>query len=176
MCSQPLIIRLAATSSPTAATVKAPPFAGACCRHHLDARTRLHNMVRGRRVICVPRLRVPMTPRDLALNRAEIFRVVAIGNLDFASARTMLWAMDLAATGLRAQYNLQLRRALISTRKPNKIYQVQISHMLSQSYTQNPTELIENTRAKGEGVYRAESHPGLEPAAVKYRVIATRTQ
>ena len=38
----------------------------ACCRHHLDARTRLHNMARARRLACIPRLRVPMTPRDLA--------------------------------------------------------------------------------------------------------------
>src|ERR1022692_2088347 len=66
----------------------------ACCRHHLDARTRLHNMARARRLACIPRLRVPMTVRDLALNRAEVMRVVNAGGLDFTSARLMLWAMD----------------------------------------------------------------------------------
>jgi hypothetical protein len=72
----------------------------ACCRHHLDARTRLPNMARARRLACISRLRVPMTPRDLALNRSEVLRVVTYGALDFASARLMLWAMDLTAEAL----------------------------------------------------------------------------
>ena len=155
MCSQPLIIRLCRHILPDGRHCHGAAVRGrACCRHHLNARARLHNMARARRLACLPRLRVPMTPRDLALNRAEIFRVVATGNLDFASARTMLWAMDLAATGLRAQYNLQLRHALISTRKSNKIYQVPISPLFSQTYTRNPMEVVENTRARGKGVLR----------------------
>ncbi|HEY4931899.1 MAG TPA: hypothetical protein VII23_10035 [Terriglobales bacterium] len=82
----------------------------ACCRHHLDARTRLHNMARARRLACIPRLRVPMTPRDLALNRAEVLRVVNSGTLDFASARMLLWAMDLTAEALPAEPASRLRR------------------------------------------------------------------
>ena len=83
----------------------------ACCRHHLDARTRLHNMARARRLASIPRLRVPMTPRDLALNRSEVLRVVTAGGVDFASARLMLWAMDLTAAALRAEPASPLRRA-----------------------------------------------------------------
>src|SRR5271169_1066079 len=82
----------------------------ACCRHHLDARTRLHNMARARRLACIPRLRVPMTPRDLALNRSEVLRVVTSGALDFATARMMLWAMDLTAAALTAEPTTRLHR------------------------------------------------------------------
>jgi hypothetical protein len=44
-----------------------------------------------------------MTPRDLAVNRAEVLRIVAAGNCDFASARLMLRAMDLTAAALPAE-------------------------------------------------------------------------
>ena len=44
------------------------------CRHHLDARTRLHNMARARRCVRLPRLLVAETPRDLAYNQAEVCR------------------------------------------------------------------------------------------------------
>ncbi len=87
-----------------------------CCRHHLDARTRLHNMARAWRLMRVPRLRVPLTLRDLALNRAEALRVVANGSLDFATARMLLWAMQLSATGLRSECDLRLRQARESAR------------------------------------------------------------
>src|SRR5271169_7107585 len=82
----------------------------ACCRHHLDARTRLHNMARARRLACISRLCVPITPRDLALNRAEVLRVVTSGSVDFATARLMLWAMDLTAAALTAEPTTRLHR------------------------------------------------------------------
>ena len=92
------IIRICRHVLPNGRRCQQPAVRGrACCRHHLDARTRLHNMARARRLACIPRLCVPMTPRDLALNRAEVLRVVTSGALDFASARMMLWAMDLTA-------------------------------------------------------------------------------
>ncbi len=71
-----------------------------CCRHHLDARARLRNCARARRLACIPRIRVPMNRRDLALNRAEVLRVVNSGYLDFATARLMFWALDLTAAAL----------------------------------------------------------------------------
>ena len=128
-----------------------------CCRHHLDARTRLHNMARARRLTCIPRLRVPVTPRDLALNRAEALRIVATGGLDFATARMMLWALQLSATGLRSEHDLRLRQARIRTNNPNRIYQVAINSPFSRGYTENPTEVIENKERGGGGVhYQAE--------------------
>ena len=57
-------------------------------------------MARARRLACIPRLRVPMNRRDLALNRAEVLRVMNTGSVDFATARMMLWAMDLTAATL----------------------------------------------------------------------------
>jgi hypothetical protein len=122
----------------------------ACCRHHLDARTRLHNMARARRLTCIPRFRVPVTPRDLALNRAEALRVVATGGLDFDTARMIFWALDLSATGIRSEYNLRLRQARIRTLNPNRIYQVPVTPQFSECYTENPTEVIENKEPRGE--------------------------
>src|SRR5450631_4465374 len=75
----------------------------ACCRHHLDARTRLHNIARARRLASFARLCVPMTQRDVALNLSEVLRVVNSGSVDFATARMMLWAMDLTAETLPIQ-------------------------------------------------------------------------
>ncbi len=71
-----LIIRLCRHTFSDGRHCHAPAVRGrACCRHHLDARTRLHNMARARRLACIPRLRVPMNRSDLALNRIEIMRV-----------------------------------------------------------------------------------------------------
>jgi hypothetical protein len=123
----------------------------ACCRHHLDACTRLHNMARARRLTCIPRLRVPETLRDLALNRAEALRVVATGSLDFATARMMLWALRLSATGLRSEYGQRLRQARISTTNPNRIYQVAVNPLFPRVYAKNPTEVIENKEPRREG-------------------------
>ena len=69
----------------------------ACCRHHLDAVTRLHNMARAQRRTLVLRWRVPESPRDLALARAEVNRVLATGRIDPDAALLMLWAMDLTS-------------------------------------------------------------------------------
>src|SRR5271157_280260 len=114
--NSPLIIRICRHTFPDGRHCQGPAVRGrACCRHHLDARTRLHNMARAHRLACIPRLRVPMTPRDLALNRAEALRVVATGRLDFTIARMMLWALQLCATGLRSEYQLRLRMARIRT-------------------------------------------------------------
>jgi hypothetical protein len=128
----------------------------ACCRHHLDARTRLHNMARAFRLACIPRLRVPMTPRDLALNRAEVLRVVATGGFDFATARMMLRAMQLSTTGLRSEYDLRLRQARIRTTNPNRIYQVPLNRLFPGGYAENLPEVIENKEEKGGVHYQAE--------------------
>ncbi len=96
-----LIIRLCRHTFSDGHHCHAPAVRGrACCRHHLDARTRLHNIARARRLACIPRIRVPMNRRDLALNRAEVLRVINSGAVDFATARLMLWAMDLTAAAL----------------------------------------------------------------------------
>jgi len=120
----------------------------ACCRHHLDARTRLHNMARARRLVCVPRLRVPETFRDLALNRAEVLRVVNSGAVDFATARMMFWALDLTATTLPADLASVSRRDANS----NVCYQVPLSPLFARSYIRNPSQMVENTWEAGEGV------------------------
>ena len=72
----------------------------ACCRHHLDAVARLHNMARAQRRTLILRWRVPESPRDLALNRAEVNRVLATGRIDFDTARMIFWALDLTAAAL----------------------------------------------------------------------------
>ena len=119
----------------------------ACCRHHLDARTRLHNMARSRRLSSFVRLCVPMNLRDLALNRAEVLRVVNTGCVDFATARMLFWAMDLTAATLPAEPTTRQRR----TRNPNIFYYVTLKPLLSQSCTENPSQAPENARGEGEG-------------------------
>ncbi len=119
----------------------------ACCRHHLDARARLRNCARARRLACIPRLRVPVTPSDLALNRAEIHRVINTGSVDFATARLMLWAMDLTAAALPAEPKTRVHRH----RNPNLFYYVPLKSLFSQSCTKNPSQITENTGWGGEG-------------------------
>jgi len=98
-----LIIRLCRHTFSDGRHCQGPAVRGrVCCRHHLDARTRLHNIARARRLASFPRLRVPTTRRDLALSRSEILRVVNTGSVDFATARMLLWAMDLTAAALPA--------------------------------------------------------------------------
>ena len=121
--------------------------ARACCRHHLDARTRLHNMARAQRRTLLLRCRVPESPRDLALNRAEVNRVVATGRLDFDTARMLFWAMDLTAASLPAEPVHRLRRA----HNPNVSYQVPISPLFAQSCIETPSQVPENTCGRGEG-------------------------
>jgi hypothetical protein len=60
-------------------------------------------MARARRLASFARLCVPMNLRELASNRAEVLRVVNSGSVDFATARLMLWAMDLTAAALPAE-------------------------------------------------------------------------
>ena len=103
----------------------------ACCRHHLDAQARLHNMARARRRACIPRLCVPVTRRDLALNRAEILRVINTGNIDYATARMMLWAMDLTAATLPSERAARPHPA----RNPNVSYHVPVNLLFVQSCT-----------------------------------------
>jgi hypothetical protein len=122
----------------------------ACCRHHLDARTRLHNMARARRLARIPRLCVPMTPRDLAANRAEVLRVVNTGGLDFASARLMLWAMDLTAATLPPERASRPRRA----HNPNVSYHVPLNPLFARSCIESPSQVPENTSGEGRGVRR----------------------
>jgi len=147
--NSPLIIRICRHTFPDGRHCQGPAVRGrACCRHHLDARTRLHNMARARRLACIPRLRVPMTPRDLALNRSEVLRVVTGGGVDFATARLMLWAMDLTAAALPAEPATRLRRA----RNHNVFYYVPIKPLFSQRCTKNHSQVPENTSGKRRGV------------------------
>jgi hypothetical protein len=119
----------------------------ACCRHHLDARTRLHNIARARRLASFARLCVPMNRRDLALNRAEVLRVINSGAVDFATARLMLWAMDLTAAALPAEPKTRTRRA----HNTNAFYYVPPKPVFSRSYTKNQSQVAENTSRGGEG-------------------------
>ena len=120
----------------------------ACCRHHLDARTRLHNMARAHRRTLILRLRVPDSRRELTRNRAEVSRVLATGHLDFDTARMIIWAMDLTAATLPAERAARPRPA----HNPNVSYHVPINHLFARSYTENPSQVLENTRGVGRGV------------------------
>ncbi len=63
MRSQPLIIRLCRHTFPDGHHCQGAAVRGrACCRHHLDARARLHNMARAYRRTLVLRWRVPESP------------------------------------------------------------------------------------------------------------------
>src|SRR5271165_4730217 len=147
--NSPLIIRICRHTFPDGRHCLGPAVRGrACCRHHLDARTRLRNCARARRLASIPRLRVPMTPRDLTLNRAEVLRVVNSGAVDFATARLMLWAMDLTAAALPAEQTARPRRA----HNPNVSYYVPVNRLFSRSYTKNPSQVPENTRGQRRGV------------------------
>lgn len=147
--NSPLIIRICRHTFPGGRHCHGPAVRGrACCRHHLDARTRLHTMARARRLASFARLCVPMNRRDLARNRAEILRVIHTGSVDFATARMMLWAMDLTASTLPAEPATPLRRA----HNPNVSYYVPVRSLFSQSCTENVSQVPENTIRRGEGV------------------------
>jgi hypothetical protein len=95
MLSQPLIIRICRHILPDARHCRGAAVRGrTSCRHHLDARIRLHNMARARRCVRLPRLLVAETPRDLAYNQAEVCRVLATERIDPDAARMILWAID----------------------------------------------------------------------------------
>ena len=147
MCS-PLIIRLCRHTFFDGRHCQGAAVRGrACCRHHLDARSRLHNMARARRLACIPRLRVPMSPRDLALNRSEVLRVVDSGAVDFATARMMLWAMDLAAAALPSR-RIPRRQGAYN---PNVSYHVPVTPLFTKSRAENLSQVPENTREEVRG-------------------------
>jgi|HubBroStandDraft_6_1064221.scaffolds.fasta_scaffold48598_3 hypothetical protein len=149
MYSQPLIIRTCRHILPDGRHCHGAAVRGrACCRHHLDARTRLHNMARARRCVRLPRLLVAETSRDLAYNRAEVCRVLATERIDPDAARMILWAMDLTAATLPAERAARLPRAHNS----NVSYYVPISPLFSGSCIENPSQVPENRWGVGEGV------------------------
>ena len=147
--NSPLIIRLCRHTFSDGRHCHGPAVRGrACCRHHLDARTRLHNIARARRVACIPRIRVPINRRDLALNRAEVLRVLNSGYVDFATARLMFWAMDLTAAALPKDRATHCGR----TSNPNASYYVRLKPLFSRSCTENPSQVPENRWEEGRGV------------------------
>ena len=81
--------------------------------------------------------------------------VLTAGGLDFASARMMLWAMDLTAAALPSEPITRLRRA----RNPNVFYHVPLDPLFSQSCAVNPSQILENTRRTGEGAQLLETQP-----------------
>src|ERR1035438_6496967 len=131
----------------------------ACCRHHLAAQARLHNMARARRCTLALRLRVPETSRDLAWNKSEINRVLATERIDPDAALMMLCAMDLTAEPLRAESACRPRRAQNRASNPNGIYDVPLNHLFPKSLSQTLSQVTENTKRQGEGVNSlANSH------------------
>jgi hypothetical protein len=122
-----------------------------CCRHHLDAQARLHNMARARRCTLALRLRVPETSRDLAWNKLELNRVLATERIDPDAALMMLWAMDLTAETLRAKPNCRPRRTQKRASNPNGIYDVPLNPLFPQSLSANVPQVIENTKRHGGG-------------------------
>jgi hypothetical protein len=120
----------------------------ACCRHHLDARTRLHNMARARRCVRLPCLLVAETSRDLAYNWIEVNRVLATERIDPHAARMILWAMHLTAAILPTQRTSRLHRA----HNPNVFYQVPVNLLLTGSCIRNPSQVPENIWKEGRGV------------------------
>jgi hypothetical protein len=132
-----------------------------CCRHHLDALARLHNMARARRRTLILRLRVPETSRDLAWNKTEINRVLATERIDPDAALMMLWAMDLTTAALRAESLSHPRRTQNRASNPNGIYDVELNPLLPQSLSKTLSQLIENTKRQGEGVHQSGelAHP-----------------
>jgi hypothetical protein len=145
---QPLIIRTCRHILPNGHHCHGAAVRGrACCRHHLDARTRVHNMARAARSTLLLRLRVPDSRLDLARNRAEVNRVVATGRIDSDTARMLFWAMDLSAATLPAQPLARPNRA----RNPNVSYYVPASPLFAQDCIENPSQVPENTRVEGEG-------------------------
>ena len=148
MHSHPVIIPLCRHTFPDGRHCLAPAVRGrACCRHHLDVRTRLHNAARSRRLASFPRLNLTMDLRDVDLNRIEIMRVVNAGYIDFSTARMLLWSMDLAAATLPREPKSRKHRSP----NPNVFYYKPIKHLFSGGCIQNPAQVLENTRGVGEG-------------------------
>jgi hypothetical protein len=137
----------------------------ACCRHHLDAQARLHNMARARRRTLILRFRIPETSRDLAWNKAEINRVLATERIDPDAALMMLWAMDLTTATLRAESAHRPRRAQDCRSNPNGIYDVTLNPLFPTSLSETLSQATENTKRQGEGVHQSGelAHPAWFP-------------
>lgn len=122
-----------------------------CCRHHLDAQVRLHNMARARRRSLILRLRVPDTFRDLDWNQTEINRVLATERIDPDVALMMLWAMDLTAATLRAEADRRPPRPQKCSSNSNGIYDVTLNPLFPRNLIKTRSQAIENTYGRGEG-------------------------
>jgi hypothetical protein len=143
-----LIIRLCRHTFPDGRRCLAPAVrARACCRHHLDARTRLQAMARNRRVASFPRLFTPMNRRELAMNRVEVNRVIQSGTVDFETARLLHRCMHLLAATFPAE-------PVNRPRNPNVFYYKPISRLFCQSYIDKVSEVSENTSGQ-RGVHTA---------------------
>ena len=123
----------------------------ACCRHHLDAQARLHNMARARRRSLILRLRVPETSRDLDWNKSEINRVLATERIDPDAALMMLRIMDMATAAFRDEAARRPHRAQNRASNPNEIYDVALNPLFPQSLNETLSQTIENTKRLREG-------------------------
>ncbi len=127
----------------------------ACCRHHLDAQARLHNMARARRRSIILRLRVPETSRDLDWNKSEINRVLATERIDPDAALMMLRIMDMATAALCGQAARRPHSAQNRASNPNEIYDVALNPFFPQSLSETLSQMIENTRRQREGIHQS---------------------
>ena len=160
MHSHPVIIPLCRHTFPDGRHCLAPAARGrACCRHHLDVRTRLHNAARSRRLASFPRLNLTMDLRDVDLNRIEIMRVVNAGYIDFGTARMLLWSMDLAAATLPREPKSRKHRSP----NPNVFYYKPIKCLFSRGCIDKVSQVPENTSVRGEGGVPAKSTPQPNP-------------
>src|SRR5450755_4272237 len=108
-----------------------------CCRHHIDAQARLHNMARARRCAVILRFRVPETSRDLRWNEMEINRVLATERLDPDAALLLFRVMAMSAASLRDESGVRPRRAQNRASNPNEIYDVTPSPLFPGSLIKN---------------------------------------
>lgn len=153
MDSQPLIIRTCRHTLASGFHCQGAAVRGrSCCRHHLDAGTRMRNMARACRRSLKLRFRILDSPRALAINRAEVNRVVATERIDPDAARMMLWAMDLCAVALKAEDDLLRRRNRCC--KSNQHYHLSSTPSFSGECLNNHLELLENTGVGGGGAAR----------------------
>jgi hypothetical protein len=110
-------------------------------------------MARARRRTLIPRIRVPETLRDLAWNQTEMSRLLATERLDLDAARMMLWALDLSAIALRTESACRPRRAQNRAPNLNGIYDVPVNPLFPGSLSENLSQVIQNTKWRGEGVH-----------------------
>ena len=146
-----LIVRICRHTFSDGRHCQGPAVRGrACCRHHLDARARLHNLARARLLACIPRLCVPTTRLDLAFNRAEVLRVVNAGALSTSPPPECCFEPWISPPPPSPPSQPpRPRRA----RNPNVFYYVPLNPLFSQSCTENLSQVPENTGRRGEGVH-----------------------